>query len=132
MEYWKRSRSAVGGGGDVKQGEQQFNEERGWQARLEEREITGERHVRLFPEGALLGGLVSRGISPDLHVHSDGAGQFVLFVHSSCWVHIERPLPRLVPHNEEHRAAIEAVRQTIWAFYQNLNALQQPPDRAPK
>jgi len=132
LDYWKKYEIAAALVAKLNQGQQHFTEETAWQARLEELEITGERHVRLFTEGALLGGLVSRGISPDLHVHSDGAGQFVLFVHSSCWVHIERPLPRLVPHNEEHRAAIEAVRQTIWEFYQKLKAFKQQPDAAQK
>ena len=54
--------------------------------------ITGERHVRIASEGALLGGLVERGVSPELVVLSDGAPQFVVFVHASCWIHAERPL----------------------------------------
>src|SRR5579864_1846697 len=100
----------------------------GWQACLKELEITGPLHVRLATEGALLGGLVARGVSPDLNVLSDGAPQFVVFVHASCWVHAERPLQRLLPHNEEHRAAIEKVRQEIWDFYQDLKAFRAQPD----
>jgi Transposase IS66 family len=113
-------------------GPRHFTEEATWQSRLQELEITGERHVRVLTEGALVGGLVSRGVSPDLTVLSDGAGQFVVFVHASCWIHIERPLPRLVPYNEEHRAVIEAARQTIWEFYQDLKAYKKQPDAARK
>jgi len=119
-DYWEKYALAAAIVAKLSAGPLHFSEEPAWQARLRELGITGERHVRVATEGALLGGLVSRGVSPDLAVLSDGAGQFVIFVHCSCWIHIERPLPRLVPYNEEHRAAIEAARQTIWEFYQEL------------
>jgi hypothetical protein len=80
----------------------------------------------------LLGGLVARGVSPDLVVLSDGAPQFVVFVHAACWIHAERPLARLVPHHDEHRAAIEKVRTQIWELYQDLKAYQRQPDAAHK
>jgi len=132
QDYWKKYEIAAAIVAKLAQGPPHVTEETAWQARLEELGITGERHVRVVTEGALLGGLVSRGISPDLNVLSDGAGQFVIFVHASCWIHVERPLPRLVPYNEEHRAAIEAARQTIWEFYQELKAYKQQPDAARK
>jgi hypothetical protein len=132
QDYWEKYEMAAAITAKLTQGPQRFTEETAWQARLAELEITGERYVRVFTEGALLGGLVSRGVSPDLHVLSDGAGQFVIFVHCSCWIHIERPLPRLVPYNEEHRAAIEAARQTIWEFYQELKAYKEQPDATRK
>jgi transposase IS66 family protein len=131
-DYWKKYEIAAAIVVKLTQGRQHFSEETAWQAHLQELEITGERHVRVITEGALVGGLVSRGVSPDLNVLSDGAGQFVIFVHCSCWIHVERPLPRLVPHNEEHRAAIEAARQTTWEFYQELKAYKQQPDAEKK
>ena len=73
--------------------------------------ITDQRHVRIATEGALLGSLIAHGVSPELAVLSDGAGQFDVLVHAACWLHAERPLARLVPYNEKHRAAIEQVRQ---------------------
>ena len=131
-DYWEQYALAAAIVAKLSAGPLHFSEEPAWQARLRELGITGERHVRVATEGALLGGLVSRGVSPDLAVLSDGAGQFVIFVHCSCWIHIERPLPRLVPYNEEHRAAIEAARQTIWEFYQELKAYKQQPEAARK
>jgi len=131
-DYWEKYALAAAIVAKLSAGPLHFSEEPAWQARLRELGITGERHVRVATEGALLGGLVSRGVSPDLAVLSDGAGQFVIFVHCSCWIHIERPLPRLVPYNEEHRAAIEAARQTIWEFYQELKAYKQQPEAARK
>jgi len=73
---------------------------------------------------------VARGISPDLGVLSDGAPQFVIFVHAACWIHAERPLAKLVPHNEEHRAAIEKIRTPIWELYQDLKAYREKPAAA--
>jgi hypothetical protein len=89
--------------------------------------VTNERHVRIATEGALLGSLIAQGVSPELTVLSDGAGQFDVFVHALCWLHIERPLARLVPHNEKHRAAIEQVRQGIWDLYAELKAYRLAP-----
>jgi hypothetical protein len=63
---------------------------------------------------------------------SDVAQQFVVFVHAACWVHAERPLAKLVPHNEEHRAAIETIRTHIWELYKDLKAYRDQPDDAQK
>jgi hypothetical protein len=116
----------------LSRGRRRFADETAWQARLEQLAIGGERHVRIATEGALLGGLVAGGVSPDLVVVSDGARQFQVLVHAACWIHAERPLARLVPHNDEHRAAIAQVREQIWGLYQELKAYRQQPDPAQK
>jgi len=103
-----------------------------WKARLAELGIRSERHVRIATEGALLGGLIDRGVSPNLLVLSDGALQFVILLHAACWIHAERPLIKLVPHNDEHRAVIEALRGQIWQLYKDLKAYQLNPDPAQK
>jgi len=130
LAYLERQKLAAALVGQLTQGPQAFVGEPAWQARLAELAITDERHVRIATEGALLGGLVARGISPDLGVLSDGAPQFVLFVHAGCWVHAERPLAKLVPHNDQHRAEIEKVRSQIWELYQDLKAYREQPDAA--
>ena len=91
-----------------------FADEAAWKAYLAWHAVTSERHVRIATEGALLGSLIAHGVSPEMGVLSDGAGQFDVFVHALCWLHVERPLERLVPHNEKHRQAIERIRQRIW------------------
>ena len=83
--------------------------------------------MRIATEGALLGSLIAHGVSPELTVLSDGAGQFDVFVHALCWLHVERPLERLVPHNEKHRQAIEQIRQRIWELYAGLKAYREAP-----
>ncbi|HEY6374066.1 MAG TPA: transposase [Edaphobacter sp.] len=128
--YWKRQELSQAMVTQLTQGPQAFAGEQAWQTRLSELAITNERLVRIVTEGALLGGLIARGVSPDLGVLSDGAPQFVLFVHAACWVHAERPFDKLIPHNEEHRAAIEKVRTHLWNLYKDLKAYRENPDEA--
>src|SRR5207237_1287362 len=101
-----------------------------WQARLRRSGITGPRHVRIASEGALLGSLIAHGVSPELVVLSDGAGQYDVLAHAACWIHAERPLARMIPYSEEHRAAIARVRGPIWGLYQDLKAYRQHPERS--
>lgn len=130
--YWEQQGLAQDVIERLSAGPRQFVAEAAWQARLAESGITAERHVRLATEGALLGQLIELGVSPKLVVLSDGAPQFDILVHASCWIHVERPLARLVPYNEAHRLAVAAVRQQIWELYQDLKAYRQRPDPAAK
>jgi hypothetical protein len=132
LAYWERQELAAALMEKLSQGPRQFTDEPAWQAWLVELAITGERHVRIATEGALLGGLVERGVSPELVVLSDGAPQFDVFVHASCWIHAERPLARMVPYHDAHRAIIEKIRAQIWELYQDLKAYRQQPDVAQK
>jgi hypothetical protein len=130
LAYWERQKLAATLVGQLTQGPHAFVGAPAWQARLAELGITDERHVRIATEGALLGGLVARGVAADVVLLSDGAPQFVVFVHASCWIHAERPLVKLVPHNDQHRAAIDKVRGQIWELYQDLKAYRGKPDQA--
>ena len=132
LAYWERQKLAAPLVAKLTEGPTTFAGEDAWNAHLVTLAITDERHVRIATEGALLGGLVARGVSPDLGVLSDGAPQFVIFVHASCWVHAERPLAKMVPHNEEHRLVIEKIRTQIWELYQDLKAYRAQPDEAQK
>jgi hypothetical protein len=130
VAYWERQHLPQALRAVLRDGPQTFAGEEAWNARLQELAITGARHVRIATEGALLGGLIARGVSPELVVLSDGAPQFVILVHAACWIHAERPLAKLVPHNEEHRAAIDKVRGQIWELYQDLKEYRQDPQEA--
>jgi hypothetical protein len=130
--YWERQELAQELLAKLCQGPAHFADEAAWQARLQELGITGQRHVRLATEGALLGSLIEHGVSPELVILSDGAPQFDLLQHAGCWIHAERPLTRMVPYNEEHRAAIEQARQQLWELYRDLKAYRQQPAPAQK
>jgi hypothetical protein len=127
VAYWRRqklARAVI----ERLTGASPWADKAAWQAFLAERGVTAERHVRIATEGALLGSLVAQGVSPELTILSDGAGQFDIFVHALCWLHVERPLERLVPHNEKHREAIERIRQRIWELYAGLKAYREAPE----
>jgi len=130
VAYWERQGLSAAVREPLTQGPREFTDEPAWQVRLRELAITNERRVRIATEGALLGGLVARGISPCLAVLSDGARQFAVFVHAACWIHAERPLAQLIPHHDRHRAEIEKVRHPIWELYQDLKTYRQKPDPA--
>jgi hypothetical protein len=68
-----------------------FADAEAWRAYLALQDVTNDRHVRIATEGALLGSLIAQGVSPELTVLSDGAGQFDVLVHALCWLHVERP-----------------------------------------
>jgi hypothetical protein len=125
--YWQKYELAAATIASLTEGSAHFVDAAAWNERLQTLGITGTRLVRITTEGALLGSLIAHGVSPQLVVLSDGAGQFNLLVHAACWVHAERPLARMIPHNEQHRLAIEQVRQQIWELYQDLKAYQQQP-----
>jgi hypothetical protein len=101
-----------------------------WEARLRELGIGAQRHVRLATEGAPLGSLIGHGVSPDLVVLSDGAGQFDVLAHAACWVHEDRKLAKLIPYSDEHRTAIAVMREQIWELYRDLKGYQRDPDPA--
>jgi hypothetical protein len=130
LAYWERQQLAAALVEQLTQGPQTFAGEPAGQARLTELGIVDERHVRIATEGALLGGLVATGVASDLVVLSDGAPQFDVLVHASCWIHAERPLVKLVPYNDQHRALIEQVRGQIWDLSRDLKAYRAQPDAA--
>ncbi len=111
LAYWEEQGLTAALVEKLCQGPQEFATTSAWQSRLAELAISSDRHVRLASEGALLGGLIERGVSPALVVLSDGAPQFDILLHASCWVHAERPLARMLPHNDAHRVVIEQHRR---------------------
>lgn len=97
-----------------------FKDEQEWERYLKEIEITKSSHVKKATEGALLGTIISNGVSPELGIISDGAGQFRLLEHGLCWVHAERLINKLIPLTVEQKTAVELVQDQIWEFYQDL------------
>ena len=102
-----------------------FKTQQEWLAYLKATGIEKDSHVKTVTEGALLGAVLASGVSPDLGIISDGAGQFRLLVHGLCWVHAERLINKLIPFTAAQRLAIETVQDQIWSLYQDLKA---PPD----
>ena len=101
-----------------------------WEEHLDALGIERERHRRIATEGALLGGLIEKGFSPELVIVSDGAGQFAILLHALCWVHAERLVHKLIPLNDQHRQDQERIRGEIWDLYADLKAYRRNPDPA--
>lgn len=132
LAYYQRQKLALAVIELLSDGPRQFADLAAWQARLEALGVTAERHVLIATEGALLGQIIEQGASPELVILSDGAPQFDLLVPASCWVHAERPLARMIPYTEAHRAQIEKIREQIWELYKDLKAYRAKPDCAAK
>lgn len=98
-----------------------------WSVYLNRLSIADERHRRIVTEAALLGGLLKKGINPDLAIVSDGAGQFVMLEHGLCWVHTERLIHKLIPSNEAQRAVQARVRGELWDYYRDLKIYRKSP-----
>ena len=97
-----------------------FKNQEEWETSLNQLGIVKSSHVKKATEGALLGAIISNGVSSNLGIISDGAGQFRLLEHGLCWVHAERLINKLIPLTEEHLKAVEGVQDQIWQFYQDL------------
>jgi hypothetical protein len=128
VAYWQRQKLPKAVMDQLGTGPETFADPAAWQSRLRELGITQPRHTRIASEGALLGSLIAHGVSPELTILSDGAGQYDVLVHAACWIHAERPLARLIPYSENHRSAIEAVRGQIWELYQELKSYRKQPE----
>lgn len=51
---------------------------------------------------------------------SDRAGQFAVFNHAGCWVHMERPLRKLKVSSPEAEKELSQVREAIWNLYDKV------------
>lgn len=127
VAYWRRRELPEAMIDRLHRGPAVFADPAAWRAHLRRSAITGERHVRIATEGALLGSLIAHGVSPELVILSDGAGQYDVLMHAACWIHAERPLARLIPSDEGHREVIAQVRRVMWELYQDLKAYRRCP-----
>jgi hypothetical protein len=128
VAYWRRQKLPSAMVDRLRRGPRRFADVAAWRAHLRRTGITGPRPVRIASEGALLGSLIARGVSPELVVLSDGAGPYDVLAHAACWIHAERPSARMIPYSEEHRAAIAKVRGEIWERYRDLKGYRQHPE----
>lgn len=98
-----------------------------WSSYLESLGILTAKARRLVSEAALLGGAMAKGVSEELRILSDGAGQFNVLVHALCWVHAERALRRLSGNTSWQRQNIEEMQQLLWDYYRQLQAYPENP-----
>jgi hypothetical protein len=106
-----------------------YEDDASWETQLDAWGITSAEQRRLVTEGALWANLLAHDLYSDLVFVSDDAAQFKLlaFLHSLCWVHMERHVARLIPLTDAERAAHEVARDAIWEYYQRLKAYRESP-----
>jgi hypothetical protein len=71
-------------------------------------------------EAGLIGFISETILKPGQVLLSDRAGQFAIFDHAGCWVHMERPLRKLEVATIEAEKELEQVRGAIWNLYAKL------------
>ena len=67
-----------------------FFDQQEWLAYRKNLGIAKASHVKTATEGALLGAVITRGVSPHLGIISDRAGQFRLLEHGICSIKFKR------------------------------------------
>lgn len=71
-------------------------------------------------EAGLVGFISSTILRQGQVLLSDRAGQFALFDHAGCWVHMERPLRKIICTSEQAERELKLVRNAIWVLYGKL------------
>lgn len=71
-------------------------------------------------EAGLVGFISESILRPGQVLLSDRAGQFAVFDHAGCWVHMERPLRKLAVATPEAERELAQVRGAIWDLYDKL------------
>ena len=71
-------------------------------------------------EAGLVGFISETILKKDQVLLSDRAGQFAVFNHAGCWVHMERPLRKLKVSTPEAENELAQVRGAIWDLYDKV------------
>lgn len=109
----------------------EFKSQQDWEAFLKKEIGIVKAYAFQIPtEGALLGGLISRGFDPEMGLVSDDAGQFNLFKHGLCWVHAERHIAKVNCYNRGQRQLLEGKKELFWQLYKDLKAYKDNPESA--
>lgn len=76
-------------------------------------------------EAGLVGFISATILKPGQVLLSDRAGQFAVFDHAGCWVHMERPLRKLACATPAAEKELEEVRSAIWTLYEKAKEAAQ-------
>lgn len=128
LSYMEQQKLPKGPLGKLAQGEaRSFEDAKAWEEHLDSLGLTKKRHRTIATEGALLGLLFEQGLTHNLVILSDDAGQFNILRHALCWVHMERLVHTMIPLNDQHREDIASIRDEIWLLYADLKAYKENP-----
>ena len=82
---------------------------------------------RSILEAGLMGYLFESGFNMEIILHSDGAKEFMLFIHCLCWIHAARPIKEINASTEYEAKLIENALTKFWEFYKKLKAYKINP-----
>ena len=98
----------------------QYNTKKGMTRLLNEIGVTGKRLRLICLEAGLIGLIQEKQLKRGQVLLSDRAGQFAILDHAGCWVHMERPLRKLLASTPEIETEIQQVREAIWLLYEQV------------
>ncbi len=79
-----------------------------------------EKKLRLKCLEAGFVGFIQETLKAGQVLISDRAGQFAILNHADCWVHMERPLRKLIASTPKIEQEIRQVREAIWILYEQV------------
>jgi len=101
-------------------GEKSYRSKNGINRLLNTLGLKAKKLRQQYIEAALVGFIQSTILKPGQMLMSDRAGQFALFNHSACWVHMERPLRKIICTSDQVEQELKGVRHAIWELYHML------------
>ena len=102
------------------QKEKSYQTTKGLNRLFNELGVTGKRLREQLHEAGLVGYISQFILREGQVLLSDRAGQFALFRHAGCWIHMERPLRKLTCSSEQVEKELNEVRGAIWETYDAL------------
>jgi hypothetical protein len=103
-----------------------------WDAFLTNNGIVKDRHVQIATEGVLIGTIIEHGISKNLVILSDDAGQFNVLLHALCWIHANRAIDKIIPFTDQAKIDLDTVKDQVWQLYEELKSYKENPKPADK
>jgi hypothetical protein len=97
-----------------------YQSKKGMHRLLNELEIEGKKLRQQCLEAGLVGFISSKILKQGQVLLSDRAGQFAVFDHAGCWVHMERPLRKMICTSGQAEKELKQVRKAIWDLYDKL------------
>ena len=79
-----------------------------------------EKKLRLTCLEAGFVGFIQETLKTGQVLISDRAGQFAILNHADCWVHMERPLRKLIASTPKIEREIRHVRKAVWVLYEQV------------
>jgi len=103
-----------------------------WNDFLADHGIVKNRHIQIATEGVLIGSIIEHGISKELAIISDDAGQFNVLLHALCWIHANRAINKIIPFTDQVKKDLDTVKDQVWLLYEGLKKYKENPNSKDK